>query len=113
MDTIETILKKEFPELQVETHISGDITQHELEMSIRYIRDNKLIQDAQQLLNQTKPIRESVTYPLFFFGQDRAFNFKVDWVQGPMIFIGYLRTTTANCKDVSQARLYAMRIRQE
>lgn len=113
MDAIETILKNEFPELRVDVpsiHGISDIKQDELEKSIRYIRDERLIQDAEKLLTESKPLRSSVTYQIIFPQQKRPLNFKVDWIQGPMVCIGYIQTFDHLGNNLDQVRMYGMHL---
>jgi hypothetical protein len=114
MDTIEIILKREFPELEVDVPSlpgTGDIQQDELSKALQYIRKNRLIQDSQTVLSSSEPMRDSVIYPVIFPEQSRKLNFKVHWIQGPMLFVGYIQTQNHVGDDIPQARLYGMRIR--
>lgn len=111
---IESILKKEFPELRVEISsmpATSDIQQEELSKAITYVRENELVQDSQRLLSEPQLMRESVTYPIIFPDQERKLFFEVKWVQGPMKYIGFIQTRTPSGQDELLARLYGMYLR--
>ena len=114
MEPIETILKREFPELDVDVpSIPGtsDIKPDELNSTLQYIRKNQLVQDSTSLLDGTKPLRSSVKYTIIFPNQSRELSFRVDWIQGPMVYVGYIQTPNHVGEDIPQARFYGMRIR--
>ncbi|MBS3172701.1 hypothetical protein J4438_03960 [Candidatus Woesearchaeota archaeon] len=114
MDTIENILKREFPELKVEIpSIPGtsDIKSDELSKAILYIRENKLVQDSINLLTCLKPMRSSVIYPINFPNQERGLMFRVDWVQESMIYVGYVQSRNFQDNRI-QARFYSMTLKQ-
>ena len=106
------ILGKEFPELGVDsTDIYGDIKQSELTEVIRYIRTMKLFQDAISLIPDSEPLRNSVTYPVIFPDQVRELSFRVDWVQGPMVYVGRIQSQDHSGEEITQARMYGMRLK--
>ena len=114
MEPIETILKREFPELDVDVpSIPGtsDIQPDELNNALQYIRKNQLVQDSASLLDGTKPLRSSVKYPIIFPNQSRKLSFRVDWIQCPMVYVGYIQTPNHVGEDIPQARFYGMRTR--
>ena len=114
MEPIEAILNREFPELDVDVpSIPGmsDIEPDELNRALQYIRANQLVQDSESLLAATKPLRSSVKYPIIFPNQPRELSFRVDWIQGPMVYVGYIQTPNHLGGQISQARLYGMRIK--
>lgn len=113
MEALETVLEKEFPELTVKiSSIPGtsDIKSDELSKALKYIRKNKLVQDSTKLLASTKHMRNSVSYPIIFTGQERDLNFKVDWIQGPMVCVGYIQAPNGAGVNIVQARMYGMRL---
>jgi len=109
MVTIETILKEEFPELQVEVAsipMSSDIRYDEILSALKYIRENKLVQDSEKVLSGNNHInRSSVTYPIIFPCQEVDLDFQVDWLQGPMFYVGYIKID-----ENIQVRMYGMKI---
>ncbi len=113
MVALEYLLNEIFPELEVD-HSSipetSDITPTELTAAIQYIRDNKLVQDSLDLLSGTTPLRSSVSYQIIFPNQTRDLKFRVDWRQGPNVFVGYIQSKNHVGDDVSQARMYGMRL---
>ena|SRR3989338_11705402 len=116
MESIEAILKREFPELEVDVpSIPGtsNIKPEELTNALQYIRNNRLVQDSDSLLTETKPLRSSVAYPIIFPQQYRELSFKVNWIQGPMVYIGYIQTPNHLGEDIPQARFYGMRIKNK
>nr|MBA4405592.1 hypothetical protein [Nanoarchaeum sp.] len=109
MDSIENILKAEYPGLNVDVvnhPINSDITQEELVKALHYIKEYRLIEDSTSLLSQITPSRTSVTYPMF--SQPRELNFRVDWVQGPMVVVGYIESKGKLGENITQVRLYNM-----
>ena len=113
---LSAILKKEFLELNVDIiSIPGtsNIEFEELTNAVQYIKNNKLIQDAEALLTGVEPMRSSVTYPIHFPNQERELNFKVDWIQGPMVYKGCIQTKNHVGDDVPVVRIYGMRIKPE
>jgi hypothetical protein len=114
MKELKTILAEEFPELKVEEPVipgNSDISEEELLNALKYIRNNNLVQDSARLLTYTEPMRSCVTYPIIFSGQQRDIEFKVRWVQGPMVYIGTIQTQDNIGREVIQARFYGMHIR--
>jgi len=114
MEPIETILNRGFPELEVDVpSIPGtsDIKPEELTNALQYIRKNRLVQDSESLLAGTKPLRSSVIYPIIFPEQSRKLSFRVNWIQGPMVYVGHIQTPNNSGEDILQARFYGMRIR--
>ena len=114
MTLLESIIKDKFPELEVDVpSIPGtsDITQVELAEAIQYIRDNKLVQDSANLLASTRPLRSSVSYLVIFPNQRRELEFRVDWIQGPNVYVGYVQSKNSVGDNVSQARMYGMRLK--
>jgi hypothetical protein len=114
MEALETVLGNEFPELAVNVpSIPGtsDIKQEELAKALQYIRKNNLVQDSTNLLASTEPMRSSVSYPIIFPNQERDLNFRVDWIQGPMVYCGYIQSPNKVGENVVQARLYGMRLK--
>ena len=114
MEPIEAILKREFPELDVDVpSIPGtsDIKPDELSNALQYIRKNRLVQDPESLLDGTEPLKSSVKYPIIFPNQKRKLSFRVDWIQGPMVFVGYILASNYVGEDIPQARFYGMSIR--
>ncbi len=114
MDTIETILNREFPELEVDVSSipeTSDIKQEELTKALQSIRENKLVQKSEELLSGTELIISSVTYPIIFPEQKRELSFRMDWIQGSMAYVGYVQTKNHVGDNVPQIRMYGMRIR--
>ncbi len=114
MDTIETILKREFPELKVDIPSfpgTSNIEQDELTKALQYIREKKLFQDSEKLLKGYNPMRSSVTYPIIFPEQKRELSFRVEWIQGPMIYLGRIESKNHVGDSVLQVRMYGMNIR--
>jgi len=114
MEPIEAILKREFPELVVDVPSilsMSDIQLDELTSAIRYIRKNRLVQDSVFLLNGTRPLKSSVKYPIIFPNQSRELSFLVDWMQGPMVYVGHIQTSNHLGEDIPQTRFYGMRIK--
>ena len=106
---METLLAINFPELRFEIASDYGVREEEFLNAFGYIRDNKLIQDSRKLLEDNSPMRSSIVYPIIFPKQQRALNFEVHWIQGPMVYIGHLKTCNSN-QDLFLARLYGMRI---
>ncbi|MCD4759363.1 hypothetical protein K8R33_00560 [archaeon] len=111
------ILKTEFPELEVDIPsipLNSRITEEELTNAIRYINRNKLFQDVMNLVPGGKvspsdsetPLRDSVTYPIIFPDQKRGLSLKIDWIQGPNTYIGWILSS-----GQSQARMYGMHLK--
>ena len=114
MFTIREILQSEFPELEVDIPMifrEAEISQTELTEAIKYIKQRELVQDAEKLLSVTGPMRNAVEYPIIFPEQKRDMSFRVSWIQGPMIYIGYIQARDHLGHDVTGARLYGMRVR--
>jgi len=114
MEALETVLKNEFPELSVDVpsiQETSDIKPEELTKALQYIRKNNLVQDSADLLTSTEPMRSSVSYPIIFPNQERDLNFRVDWIQGPMVYCGYIQSPNNVGENVVQARLYGMRLK--
>lgn len=113
MDPIETILSREYPGLKVEIPSipeNSDITQEELTNTLRYIKQYKILQDATSILSQITPPKDSVIYPVHFPNRFRDLSFRVDWRQGPMVFVGYIQSSDKLGREVNQARFYGMRL---
>ncbi len=114
MEPIEEILKREFPELDVDIPTiphTGDIKPDELNQALKYIRENKLVQDAISLLDGTKILRNSVNYPIIFPNQSRGLNFRVEWIPGVNVRVGEIQTSYNLETDIVQTRFYGMRIK--
>ncbi len=111
MLNLERIVKENFPELLVNIPSlpgTSDATQSELAEAIKYIRDLKLVQDAISILGSTPPVRSSITYPIFFPQRPRELEFRVEWVQGPDVFVGYIQSINSAGERIPQARLYSL-----
>ena len=115
MDSIETILAREFLELRVGVPVilgNNDITESEIIESLKYIREQRLIQDAQSLLSGINPMRNSVSYPLIFPNQERELFFRVDWFLKMRVYCGKIQTQNTMGNELTQVRLYDLVLRE-
>lgn len=111
---IEDVLSREFPELSVDVPSlpgNGDIQEEELRNALEAIKKQGLVQDAIKLLSQGKMLRSSIAYQIIFPDQKRELDFRVDWIQGPMVYVGYILSKNHLGNGVTQARLYGMNLR--
>jgi hypothetical protein len=107
---LEKILNEESPELKVEIPAlyATDMTTDELRKSIKTIRDRGYVENAIRILNDDPKLVKSITYAIVFPNQRRNLDFKVDWVSGPDVFIGWIISNEPSGKEKDHARLYGM-----
>ena len=105
------ILSEGFPELKVEipTLYSGtDITEAELRNSVIGIKDTGYVEHAIRTFNDfTNLLIESITYSLVFPERKKNLKFKVDWLLGPNVLVGWIFSEEPG-KKTYQARLYGI-----
>lgn len=108
---LEKILNEEFPELEVEipTLFATEITTNELRESMKMIKNQSYVENAIRTLNDDPKHEKSITYSIVFPDQERNLYFKVEWVQGPNVFIGWIISKESLGKEKYHARLYDMR----
>lgn len=110
---LETLLRKAFPELRTEIQTlseTSDITTNELIKAYTYLRENRVVQDAVNLLSPPGILRDSIAYPIYFQKQEREMRFTVDWVQGQDVFIGHIQMADDKGQYKTQVRMYGLRI---
>lgn len=112
MEELSQFLINEFPELSYESLMvphGNYLEMEEYSKAFKYIKENKIIQDARNILFSEDIMRNSVTYPVVFPDQKNDLEFKVEWIQGSAVFVGLLQKPDAS---VYNARLYGMRIEE-
>ena len=111
MVDLENVLKEEFPELSVNFPIipgTSNITTEELSKAVQYIKKNELVQDSAKLLTSSEKMRNSISYNIIFPNQERDLTFVVDWIQGPMVYLGKIQSSNKVGNNIIQARFYDM-----
>jgi hypothetical protein len=112
--SLEDELKREFPELHFVTFKGSkesDIESPEFLSAIKYIKENKLIQAAENALSDNEFFRESVSYPIVFSdNQKRELFFKVGWADTLDKYIGFIQSLNDSGEKVNQVRMYGMRL---
>jgi len=90
----------------------SDIEVPEFLKAIEYIKENKLIQDSENLLSNKKPMIDSVSYPLILPNQKRELFFKVGWAENPDKYIGCLQSSNDSGDKITQARMYCIQLKE-